>query len=169
MRYPDPWRNQLRDVLRSSQTQNRLDALRALARSAKVGELPQASLDLLGRGLLEAGDPQTAESILRPAQRRYPGDGWLNYDLARCLEKLARRGEAIRYYTTARSIRPEFAHKLAHVLEDNGESDEAIEVFGELRDSSAAERIIAFVSAEYSKPEDVVRRLIPSWMVQLDR
>ena len=46
------------------------------------------------------------------------------------------RGEEKRYVTTptARSIRPEFAHKLAHVLEDNGESDEAIEVFGELRE-----------------------------------
>ena len=45
------------------------------------------------------------------------------------LEKLSRRDDAIRYYTAARSIRPETAHKLAHALEDKGESDEAIAVF----------------------------------------
>ena len=32
---------------------------------------------------------QMAESVLRQAQRRHPGDVWLNYDLARCLEQLA--------------------------------------------------------------------------------
>jgi len=48
------------------------------------------------------------------------------------LEKLARREEAIRYYTAARSIRPETAHELAHALKHKGEMDEATAVFRDL-------------------------------------
>jgi tetratricopeptide (TPR) repeat protein len=56
----------------------------------------------------------------------------VNYNLARVLEALGRTDEAVRYYTAARSIRPETAHELAHALEHRGESDEAIEVFRQL-------------------------------------
>jgi tetratricopeptide (TPR) repeat protein len=56
----------------------------------------------------------------------------VNYNLARVLEALGRTDEAVRYYTAARSIRPETAHELAHALEQRGESDEAIEVFRQL-------------------------------------
>ena len=129
---PDPWRNVLRDALQSSVPQQRLDALHALARSAKIEELPPVSLDLLGTALSALGDPKMAEGVLRQAQRRYPGDVWLNYNLAWCLIRLARREEAIRYFTAARSIRPETAHALAHVLEAKGESHEAIEILEDL-------------------------------------
>ena len=50
------------------------------------------------------------------------------------LEKLSRRDEAIRFYTAARSIRPETAHELAHALEKRGDSDEAIAVFRDLNE-----------------------------------
>ena len=53
------------------------------------------------------GDPTGAEAVLREGQRLYPGDVWLNLTLAQCLERLARREEAIRYYMAARSLRPE--------------------------------------------------------------
>ena len=70
--------------------------------------------------------------MLRPAQRRHPGDLWLAIDLAQTLEQLSRRGEAIRYYMMARALRPESAHALAHALEAQGERDEAVAVFREL-------------------------------------
>ena len=73
-----------------------------------------------------------AESVLRRGVRAHPGDVWLNYDLARALEKLARRDEAVRYYTAARMLRPETAHELAHALKNRGESEEAIAVFRDL-------------------------------------
>ena len=66
-----------------------------------------------------------AESVLRKAQQRHPRDVWVNYALGRVLEKLSRRDEAIRFYTAARSIRPETAHELAHALAKRGDSDEA--------------------------------------------
>jgi superkiller protein 3 len=96
------------------------------------------SLDLLGLALLDAGDQQAAESVLRKAQHRHPGDFRLNMRLAGCLEKLARGDEAIRYYMVARSIRPESAHGLAHALEKKGEWDEAIAVFQDLRRRAGA-------------------------------
>ncbi len=109
----------------------RLVALRGLAKATPL-DAP-ISLDLLGRALKDAGDPIEAESVLRQAQQRHPRDVWINYDLARSLEKLARGEEAIRYYTAARSLRPETAHELAHALGYKGERAEEIAIFEDLR------------------------------------
>jgi serine/threonine-protein kinase len=129
---PDPWRNRLRKVLQAASRMEGLADLRDLAKSAQVDELPAVSLNQLGAALLDAGDPGGAEAVLRDAQRRHPGDVWLNATLAQCLERLARREEAIRYYMAARSLRPETAHALAHALEHKGETDQAITVFQDL-------------------------------------
>jgi tetratricopeptide (TPR) repeat protein len=90
------------------------------------------SLELLGATLLDEGDPAEAELALYEAQRRYPGDVWLNLTLAMCLQRLARREEAIRYYTAARSLQPQTAHDLAHALFAKGETNQAIAVFQDL-------------------------------------
>jgi Flp pilus assembly protein TadD len=129
---PDPWRNRLRNVLQAASSRERLADLKDLAKSARVDELPAVSLNLLGATLLDAADPTGAEMVLREAQRQHPGDVWLNHTLAQCLERLARREEAIRYYFAARSLRPETAHELAHALEAKGETDQAIGVFQDL-------------------------------------
>ena len=129
---PDPWRNHLRSALDQTDPAKRRTALQDLVGSAKFDDLGAISLDLLGTGLSQAGDPATAESVLRRAQRLHPVDVWVNYDLAWVLEQLARRGDAIRYYTAARAVRPETAHELAHALEKSGESAEAIAVFQDL-------------------------------------
>jgi tetratricopeptide (TPR) repeat protein len=129
---PDPWRNRLRDALDLPERHDRAEALRALARSAEIDKLPPVSLTLLGSALTEAGDPQTGEGILRAAQRLHPGEVELNYCLALCLEKLARRDEAIRYFTAAHSIKPATGHALAHALDAKGEWPEAIEIFRDL-------------------------------------
>jgi serine/threonine-protein kinase len=129
---PDPWRDRLREALDRPAGKDRLAALRELARTARMGELDAVTLDLLGATLFEAGDAPAAKVLLSGAQRLHPRDVWLNYDLARCLEKLGKREEAIRYYTAARALRPETAHELAHALEEQGEPDEAIAVFRDL-------------------------------------
>jgi serine/threonine-protein kinase len=117
---PDPWRNRLREVLQTPKSQDRLTELKVLRESARIEELPAVSLNLFGGALHGAGDPTGAEAVLREGQRRYPGDVWLNYNLAACLERLNRREEAIRYYMAAKSLRPETAHSLAHALEQKG-------------------------------------------------
>ena len=130
---PDDWRNRLRDALDQPDAAARRTALQGLIGGASYETLGPVSLDLLGRALNNAADPSGAETVLRRAQHRHPGDVWINYDLAVALEKLARWEEAIRYYTAARSLRPETAHELAHALQAKGEKEEAIGVFEDLR------------------------------------
>jgi tetratricopeptide (TPR) repeat protein len=129
---PDQWRDRLRTALDQPGGNDRLKALRALAGSARVEELPAVSLDLLGVSLLDEGGAQAAADLLRKAQRSHPRDGWLKYNLARALDNLGRTEEAIRYFMAARTIHPDTAHELAHLLERKGETDEAIAVFQDL-------------------------------------
>jgi serine/threonine-protein kinase len=130
---PDPWRLGLRRALDLPGPAARLEALRRMAGDAPSDTMGPISLDLLGRALKDAGDPTGAEAVLRQAQRLHPDDVWINYDLARALEKLARRDEAIRYYTAARSLRRETAHELAHLLEAKGEQAEGVAILEDLR------------------------------------
>ncbi len=130
---PDTWRVDLRRALDLPAQAARLEALRGLAKATPAETLGPISLDLLGRALKDAGDPIGAEAVLHRAELRHPGDVWINYDLARALEKLARRDEAITYYTAARAIRPETAHELAHLLEAKGEWDQGIAILEDLR------------------------------------
>jgi eukaryotic-like serine/threonine-protein kinase len=130
---PDDWRNRLRTALDQPDAAARLTALQGLAGGASYETLGPVSLDLLGRALNNAADPAGAETVLQRAQQRHASDVWINYDLAVALEKLARREEAIRYYTAARSLRPETAHELGHALEKKGDADESIAVFRDLQ------------------------------------
>ncbi len=130
---PDPWRLGLRRALDLPDQAARLEALRGLAKATPFESLGPVSLDLLGRALKDAGDPVGAEALLRRAQQSHPDDVWINYDLARALEKLSRREDAIRYYMAARALRPETAHELAHALGDEGERQEEIAVFQDLK------------------------------------
>jgi tetratricopeptide (TPR) repeat protein len=129
---PDAWRGRLRAVLQIDAKSERLAGLKDLAGSARGDQLPAVSLVLLGEGLLSQGDANRAESVLREGLLWHPGDIWLNYKLGQCLERQARREEAIRYYTAARALRPETAHALAHALQHNGEIDQSIAIFRDL-------------------------------------
>jgi serine/threonine-protein kinase len=79
---PDPWRGDLRAALDRPDKAERLAALKALAGSAPYDELGPVTLVLLGKALAASGDGEAAESVLREAQRRHPGDIWANLDLA---------------------------------------------------------------------------------------
>jgi tetratricopeptide (TPR) repeat protein len=129
----DTWRHGLRQALDLPDPAARLEALQRMAKATPFETLGPISLDLLGRALKDAGDPTRSEALLRRAEQLHPGDVWINYDLARTLEKLARRDEAIRFYTAARSLRRETAHELAHSLEAKGDRDEAVAILEDLR------------------------------------
>ena len=126
---PDAWRLGLRRALDLRDPAVRLEALRGMAKDTPFETLGPISLDLLGRALKDAGDPTRSEALLRRAEQLHPDDVWINYDLARALEKLARRDEAIRFYMAARSLRRETAHELAHLLGARGERDEEVAIF----------------------------------------
>ena len=84
-------------------------------------------------------------------QRRHPGDVWINYDLARvCRDgQTASSDDAVRFYTAARSIRPETAPRAGAPAGAEGGVDEAIAVFQDLRPPAP----------ETARPPDLPRHL----------
>ena len=131
---PDPRRDQLRQIWSEPDRKSQREPLRKLAQQADPRSWPVQSLVCLASALAEAGERDAAVFLLRRASVQHPGDFSINYDLARNLEQLRPppTEEVIRYYTAARSIRPELGHNLAHALEKKEGSDEAITEFQEL-------------------------------------
>jgi tetratricopeptide (TPR) repeat protein len=120
---PDPWRNRFRDP---ALWQDRA-AVKRLARAAKVSELSPQILAGLGALLKESG--MDAVPLLTAAQRRYPSDFWLNFDLGNVLRQAKRWDEAIGYYRAALALRPGTVavyNNLGIALRDKGQVDEAI-------------------------------------------
>jgi tetratricopeptide (TPR) repeat protein len=100
----DPWRRRFRRA-------RDLAALKGLAAAARHKPLPAVSIDHLVYALTQAGARAEAEALLREAQRRYPADFWINFELAVTLwnaEPRSKQGleEAIGYYRAAVALRP---------------------------------------------------------------
>jgi serine/threonine-protein kinase len=105
---PDPWRCRLRDALglESTDREQARAAFEELAVTAPQDALHRESLSRLAFALGRLGKKETATSLLRQAQRAYPDDFWINYDLARSLMGTGRPDEAARFFTAAVAIRP---------------------------------------------------------------
>jgi tetratricopeptide (TPR) repeat protein/serine/threonine protein kinase len=96
---------------------------------------PPATLALLGEAMALADAPAAVE-FLRRAQRRYPGDFWINYQLGRAQwdMKPPRLEEAIGSFRAAVASNPDSpgAHvNLGGAFQDKGELDEAIAEYRE--------------------------------------
>jgi tetratricopeptide (TPR) repeat protein len=132
-RLDDPWRKEARDAARRKDHQ----AVARLAESPQALDQPPISLAFLARYLKKIhpqGRP-AAEKLLRRAQERYPGDFWINLDLANLLSDPAlpaQAGEAIGYYRAALAVRPgnpAILNNLANVLYRQGKLAEAAGIF----------------------------------------
>jgi Flp pilus assembly protein TadD len=100
---PDPWRNRLRDLVLSRDAGD----LEQLARSAPVEELSPAALRLLAHAVAATAWPSAPMlAALGRAQRRFPGDFWLNSDLARALLGAGQGGRGIGFCRAAVALRP---------------------------------------------------------------
>jgi Flp pilus assembly protein TadD len=100
----------------------------ALAEQPEALDHSPASLTVLAMALKGNGLTREAGDLLRRAQRRNPGDFWLNYFLGQFLEP-APAGEAVSFLRAALAIRP--GSKAAHnalgvALADQGRLDDAI-------------------------------------------
>jgi serine/threonine-protein kinase len=108
---PDSWGDRFRTLAVWQDRQ----ALQGLADEAlrddgaKLGELSPQALAVLGVLL---GDGDKALPLLRAAQRRYPGDFWLNIHLGYALYSAKNWEEAVAYSRVAVALRPDSA--LAH-------------------------------------------------------
>jgi serine/threonine protein kinase/Flp pilus assembly protein TadD len=135
---PDPRRTELRLTLGG---ENR-DMPMNLASSDEAATLLPWTLSALGRALARQGDELSVEGFFRGAQRRYPDDFWINYNLAvllwqprDALGKMIRAEEAIPFLRVCVALRPQSpgAHlNLGLALANKGDTDEAI---GEYREA----------------------------------
>jgi Flp pilus assembly protein TadD len=127
---PDPRRNRLRDAWERRDGK----ALLALAAEGDAPALPPSGWILMGHALDEMGDLPRAVQVLQQGQGEYPGDFWLNFDLAWFLHKSRppRLEEAVRFYTAALALRPRTAsvhNDLGVALQEKGQWDEAVGAF----------------------------------------
>jgi serine/threonine-protein kinase len=125
---PDAQRNRFRDpaVWRDRQK------LTQLARQADVKRFSPALLAAVGWGLEQLGGPGV--ELLERGQQRWPGDFWLNFNLASALKtkKRARWEEAVGYYRAALAVRPRTGavyNNLGNTLADKGNLAGAIAAY----------------------------------------
>lgn len=124
---PDPTRQSVRSAMRRRD----MTEMKALAGRSDLEDLPASTLAWFGKTLQELGETEAAVAVLRKGQEHYPGDLWVNHELARALFAAKPRDleGAIRYYTAALAIQPgspgiHFNIGLAFAVK--GRTDEAI-------------------------------------------
>lgn len=102
----DPAPGQFSTELRRALAQSDRAALGDLARSVRVEEQPASVLASLGGGLRAAGGVDGSIELLRAAVLRYPGDFWINLELAASLavKEANVTGEASNYLTAALAL-----------------------------------------------------------------
>jgi tetratricopeptide (TPR) repeat protein/serine/threonine protein kinase len=128
---PDRWRTRLRDALEK----NDRGALEKLAGQDASLSVPVVSQLLLAEGLVNLGARDRAVTFLRKAQRKHPGEFFLNLLLAGNLLRPGRKEgaeEAVRFYTAALAARPRTAPVqagLAGALRVKGDLDESIAAY----------------------------------------
>src|SRR4029453_6827898 len=86
------------------------------------------TLNALAKRLKQAKQSDAAVRILSEARSIYPGDFWLNFDLAAALALQKDYDGAVRFYTAAIAIRPKASYALNNlglVLKYHAKLDEA--------------------------------------------
>src|SRR5690242_2599423 len=99
-----------------------------MARPQQAARLPPSTQHLLACVLWSLRQREPALALLRTAQRRAPGDFWLNWRLAVCLMKV-KPARAVPYFAAALALRPRSAgvrSKFAVALASVGRVDEAL-------------------------------------------
>jgi tetratricopeptide (TPR) repeat protein len=125
------WRRAFRKAALAGDTKQ----LQALAGQAEALAQPPSVLARLGSALDAAGLGNEADSILRQAQARYPGDFWINYNLGHFLifgPTSHHPDKAVGYFRAAVAIRPSSAEArsiLGLALFENGDADAAIAAY----------------------------------------
>jgi tetratricopeptide (TPR) repeat protein len=130
---PGNWGARVQEALERKDGQ----ALLEVTSSEEVLRLPRTALIVLGTHLLRDNWARgQAEAFLRQAQRQYPDDFWLSYNLLEFFRHTQPpdREEALRFAAVALALRPDSlpAHiNLGVALAGNGRLDEAIAEYHE--------------------------------------
>ncbi len=129
---PDPWRRQLRAILRKKEG-TRGTELAVLAASVRSTDISPTTLAMLAAQLKSEVSPEAALELLRPALVQHPDDFWLSFRIAACFGAAhpPQLEEQTAYFRVAQAIRPESAaarNNLGFSLREQGKLDEAIAV-----------------------------------------
>jgi tetratricopeptide (TPR) repeat protein len=127
---PDRFRNRVRDA---TMAHNRA-ALKVMAAVPQSDQLPALSANLLALSLADCGERAEATTLLAKAQRRYPGDFWINHDLGMLYldAETPQPDEAIRFLTTAVALKldnPGARVNLGQALAAKNRQEEALDSF----------------------------------------
>jgi tetratricopeptide (TPR) repeat protein len=128
---PDAWRDRVRNAKvwtnRAALSRLAQQALARLAEGAPNGRVPSRFVGFLALRLYWLrGD---AEALLRAAQRRLPGDFWVNFQLGNALYAQKRVAEAIGFFRAALAVRPDAPpvhNNLGNALKTQGRRGEAM-------------------------------------------
>jgi serine/threonine protein kinase/Tfp pilus assembly protein PilF len=123
---PDEWR----DKFRLASLEKNLQALREIASSMPIKDLPPSTLVIVSGYLV----PKDRVTLLRQAHLQHPSDFWINHHLAEALVQIQppQRQQAQRFFTAALALRPQSPPAywgLANVLAASGSLDEAIALY----------------------------------------
>src|SRR5262249_1035804 len=125
----DDWRRAYRAAIVAKNTD--VAKFKALAAAPEAAAQPSVILSGLCGSLLAHPYPEEALALLDEAQRRYPGDFWINYLLGHFWER-ERPQLAVGYFRAAVAVRPDSDQayaKLANALRDSGDPDGAIHAY----------------------------------------
>jgi serine/threonine-protein kinase len=132
----DAWRQALRHAIQLAEPEKKREALEALALRADVDRQPAQTLVRLAAYLRWLDARRSSFEVLQRAQRRYPSDLWVNYDLGWAFARGEPRqlDEAVRYLTVAAALRPDSAgvhSNLGVVLREHGKLEQAVAEYQE--------------------------------------
>jgi serine/threonine-protein kinase len=125
----DPWRRAYRAAIVAKNLNP--EKFKALAAAPAAAGQPSVILSGLCGSLLAHGFRAEALALLDAAQRRYPGDFWINYLLGHFWDR-DRPQLAVGYFRAAVAVRPNSDQAytmLANALRDSGDSDGAAHAY----------------------------------------
>jgi serine/threonine-protein kinase len=121
------WRRAVREAVAAKDGAK----LKSLVSAPEALAQPPVVISGLGNALANGALGEEARTLLREAQRRHPGDFWINYQLGEFLQQ-DRPQEAVGYFRAAVAIRSSNDRAytlLGRALRDTGDADGAIAAF----------------------------------------
>jgi serine/threonine-protein kinase len=164
----DDWRRAYRAAIAAKNTH--VAKFKALAAAPEAAAQPSVILSGLCGSLLAHNYREEALAVLNEAERRYPGDFWINYLLGHCWER-ERPHLAAGYFRAAVAVRPSSDQayaRLGNTLRDSGDPDGAIHAYRraiELNSDTDIMRDLAKLLA----PRGKLQAVRAAWAKALDR